>query len=362
MSRPISLIANTDAMRENFRFLKRLANRRFIWCVVKANAYGHGLKAAVDAFSEADGLAVISVEEALELRQLGWTKRILLLEGLFSEDEIELVAKTNSEPVISTYEQITWLKEISLKFPEKISVYIKANTGLNRLGFNSEVIESVASELATLAFINLEGVVTHFANAEPGYPTDGIASCKRQLQRLSEIHYSFKEYCLANTACILFHPEIQGSQVRAGIGLYGAAPDDTLNIDKIGLKVTQSLVSKIIAKNYVKKGEGISYGSKYITKRDSVIAVVACGYADGYPRTISSNACVYINGKRASIVGTVAMDMLMIDISDIDNVKIGDVVELWGENIKISEVAQWSGTISYDLMCSVTKRVKKIIL
>ncbi len=359
MSRQIKKIIDRAALRENLYLIKNKLKGKFIWAVVKANAYGHGLKEIIDCLNIADGLACISPDEALNIRDLGWKKEILLLEGFFDQMDLLKIIQSDSIPVICTEEQVKILINSELK--SRIPVYIKLNTGLNRLGFNPEEAYIVYLKLKENN-INVIGISTHFANAEINYPSESVASVKRQEKEFFSVNIPVKRKCLSNSGAALFYPNVNSNEVRIGIALYGCSPDLTISSSEIGLKATQYFTTEIIKLNKVRKGSGISYGSKYICQQDTLVAVLACGYADGYPRNISSKGYVLIKGHRAPIIGRICMDLMMVDVSHIPNVCVGDLVELWGKNLLIEEVSDFASTIPHVLMCFESSRVPTLYL
>ena len=357
MTRPIKLEVDTSALLHNLKTLKQYAQNRFLWVVLKANAYGHGVEKIIHLLQDADGCAVIGPDDAVDLRNFGWKKSILLLEGFFETTEIPSIVKTGAIPIISTIRQIENLESYSGTLD--LEVYIKVETGLNRLGFRPNIVPQIIRRINSIKGVRLIGMATHFANAEPSYPKSNASSIDKQIEQLQKVKQCLPRMCLANTAATIFYPNLLGNEARVGIGLYGISPDSSIPNSEINLRVTDFFYTKIISINTISPGDAVGYGSKFVAKKTMTIAVVACGYADGYPRYVSNhgNAYVFIRGKKAKIVGTIAMDMMTVDISDIPGAQIGDDVELWGDNVKISEVADWACTIPYDLMCSVAARV-----
>ena len=358
MTRPIRLEIHTSALLHNLKTLRQFAQNRFMWVVLKADAYGHRMKDIIRYIENADGGAVIGPDDAVDLRNWGWKKPILLLEGFFEPKEIPSIVNTGSIPIISTIRQIEILENYASNL--NLEVYIKVETGLNRLGFKPEAIPLVAKRINAIQGVRLTGMATHFANAEPSYPKSNVSSIYKQIEQFQKAKQTLPRICLANTAATIFYPSLFGNEVRVGIGLYGISPDASIPNNQINLQVTDFFYTKIISINSISSGDAVGYGSKFIANNPMNIAVIACGYADGYPRNVSCHneqPYVYIRGKKARIIGTIAMDMMTVDISDLPEAQIGDDVELWGNNVKITDVANWAGTIPYDLMCSITARV-----
>ena len=201
------------------------------------------------------------------------------------------------------------------------------------------------------------GVVTHFANAEPSYLGDAPASVSRQLTRMGRLAHSATAACMANSAAILWHPEVGGDGVRAGVALYGVSPDSHISSEGLGLIPAMTLSAKIIAVQEIAPGEAVGYGSRWIAKRPTRVGIVACGYADGYPRSMPDGSPTWVEGAIAPLVGAVSMDMLEIDITDIPSAGLGSRVELWGRHLPVNRVAAAAGTIGYELICALARRV-----
>ena len=354
MPRPIYAEIDLDALRHNLNVLRERAEGRTVWAVVKANAYGHGLENAVKAFEAADGLATIDLCDAERARRCGWKKRILLLEGFFDETDIEPLQTIGVETVIHSPWQIEILKRMNLK---DVRCHIKVNSGMNRLGFLPVEVNTVYDQLTAIKGVRVMGVVTHFANAEPSYLGDAPASVGKQLTRMGRLANGGTAACMANSAGILWHPEVGGNAVRAGVALYGISPDAHITSEELGLVPAMTLCAKIIAVQQIAPGEAVGYGSRWIAKRPSRIAVVACGYADGYPRSMPDGSPVWVEGQIAPLAGAVSMDMLEIDVTDIPAATLGSTVELWGKHLPVNRVASACGTIGYELICALARRV-----
>ncbi len=355
MPRPIRATVHMGSLRHNLERMRRAAQGRFVWAVVKANAYGHGLHRAIRAFADADGLALIDLCDAHSARKAGWKKPILLLEGFFDHSDLPQLEKEDIQTIVHNREMIEILKEHA---PYKsLKVYIKVNSGMNRLGFLPLEERFVREELNNIEGVEVLGVVTHFANAEPSYLSDNPASVAKQLTRMGRLGQISEHLCMANSAATLFRSEVGGEAVRAGVALYGASPDSKITSEELDIRPAMTLSAKILAIQEVEKGEALGYGSRFVTKRHSRIAVVACGYADGYPRSVPDGTPTFVEGRIAPIAGTVSMDMLSIDVTDIPEAKVGSIVELWGKNIPINVVASHCHTIGYELMCALALRV-----
>lgn len=355
MPRPIAATIHMGALRHNLQRMLEAAKGRTLWAVVKANAYGHGLLRAARAFEEADGLALIDLCDAQKVREQGWTKRILLLEGFFDESDLPLLEKFDIETIVHNRHMIEILKTHA---PFKsLKVHIKINSGMNRLGFLATEEEGVRAELEAIEGVRVMGVVTHFANAEPTYEAGKPATVSLQLSRMRQIEPRPEHLCMANSAATLWQDDVKGDAVRAGVALYGASPDSHYTSEDLDIRPAMTLSAKILAIQNVPAGEAIGYGSRFVTHRDSRIAVVACGYADGYPRSTPDGTPTYVEGKIAPIAGAISMDMLTIDVTDVPEAQLGSEVELWGSHIPVNEVARRCGTIGYELLCAIALRV-----
>ncbi|MDO5531570.1 alanine racemase [Sutterella sp.] len=354
MPRPIYAEIDLLALRRNLAVMREKAAGRAVWAVVKANAYGHGLENAVTAFAEADGLATIDLSDAMLARRCGWQKRLLLLEGFFDASDIEPLTSLKVETIIHSPWQIELLRQAQ---PEDVRCHIKVNSGMNRLGFLPVEVNTVYDQLTSIPGVRVMDVVTHFANAEPTYQADKPASVERQLSRMGRLAHGATAACMANSAATLFHPEVGGDAVRAGVALYGVSPDSHISSEELGIVPAMTLTAEIIAIQEIAAGEAVGYGSRWIAKRPSRIGVVACGYADGYPRSMPDGAPVWVEGQIAPLAGAVSMDMLEIDITDIPAAKLGSRVELWGRHLPVNRVAAACGTIGYELICALARRV-----
>jgi alanine racemase len=370
MSRPAVAHIRLDAFRHNYRVAKRLSGSKAL-AVVKANAYGHGAVTCAQAIAnEADGFAVACIEEALTLRNAGISNPILLLEGFFSADELPEIVAHDLWIVVHHEWQVEVLKQSQLAKP--VQVWLKMDTGMHRVGLSPEEYHLAWETLHHHP--NVAGMVamTHFANADnldKPHTTEQINLFKQTLNPSISGAFNLSGVSVANSAAIIAWPQSHALHplhwARPGIMLYGADPlfesvfpseDPALR-----LQAVMQLRSKIIATRFVKKGTAIGYGSLFTAKRDTLVGVVACGYADGYPRSASSDGKmpltpVAVDGKMTSLIGRVSMDMLFVDMTDIPNANIGSDVELWGNQVSANLVAQAANTIAYELFCNV-KRV-----
>ena len=354
-SRPIRVRIAPEAIRHNYRLARRLATGAKAWAVIKANAYGHGQWRAVEALrGEADGFAMLECENAVALREAGVTQPILLLEGIFNARDVRAVIEHRLTTVIHCQEQLELLVRGG-RFDVPVSVCLKLNTGMNRLGFTAGSLAKARETLAQLPQLDLT-LMTHFAEA------DGERGVAWQLERFHAMAGDWQgPVCLANSAAILRHPQTHGDWVRPGIMLYGSSPFAEQSAEALGLQPAMALESAIIGVQDLAPGERVGYGGSFTAERPMRIGVVACGYADGYPRHAPSGTPIAVLGRRTKTVGRVSMDMMACDLTDIHEAGIGAPVTLWGRGlageVPADEVAAAAGTISYELFCAVAPRV-----
>ena len=354
---PRPLIARIDgrALSHNLSVARERAGRRRIWAVAKANAYGHGLERAVRAFAEADGLALLEVEEAQRARDSGWSKPILLLEGVFDARELAEAARLDLTCVVHCIEQIEMIERRAVRAP--LAVYLKLDSGMNRLGFAPSDAVPARERLQAAEGVRVAAVMSHLANADrrdPG-PT-GVLAQRRMFERLCKGLQI--ETSLCNSAALFLHADLGDQWVRPGIALYGSSPTGSPTASALGLKPAMSLNSALIAVRTVPAGGQVGYGSRWTAVRPTRLGVVACGYADGYPRSAPDGTPVWVAGRRATLAGRVSMDMLTVDLTGIDEAGIGSPVQLWGEHVGIDEVARHSERVAYELMCGLNPRVR----
>jgi len=361
MTRPILAAIDTAAFEHNLAKIRDLAPESKIWCVIKARAYGHGLEAALRGLGSTDGFAVLDLEDARFLRDHGWQGRILLLEGLFHENELSLAHELTCDVVIHCENQVTWLEGFEAQPHSRMNVFLKMNTGMNRLGFKPDAYRTAFHRLHAAGYHMHH--MTHFANAD-------------QLNRPPTVDEQLESFHLGidglpgstsygNSATILWHRNTLGDWVRPGVILYGVSPTGiNTDIEHSGLKPVMSLASEIIAIQDLAIGDRVGYGGIYEASEPMRIGIVACGYADGYPRHAKEGSPVWVSdptmkngGMICPIVGRISMDMLTIDLRGVPNAQIGTNVELWGKHVPVDVLAQHSGTIGYELICAVAPRV-----
>jgi len=349
MPRPIHAHINLDALKNNLRIARRLANSR-IMAVIKANAYGHGLLRVAEALEEAEGIALLDVHDAAHLREAGCRQTILLLEGFFSPDDLRLIAEYDLATVIHNAQQLAGLDAYPRR--GKLQVWLKVNTGMNRLGFRPEEIPAVMERLKSHPAVREVTLMTHFSHADEA---EGVAE---QLEHFNAIAAAYPApRSLANSAALLRYPSTHGDWVRPGIMLYGASPFAGTSAQQFGLKPVMTLSSELISVREIKAGESVGYAGLFRAESRNRIGVVACGYADGYPRHAPTGTPILVNGQRTRTLGRVSMDMLTVDLNNILEAQVGSRVVLWGEGLPVEEVAQAAGTISYELLCAITARV-----
>jgi len=355
MPRPISATISSAALAHNLAIARSHAGAAKVWAVVKAEAYGHGLLRAAAALREADGLAMLDFADALRVRGAGIEKPILMLEGYFKPEDIELLLQHRLTPVIHSMAQIEMLEKAwhASTRAGTLDVYLKVNSGMNRLGFAVDNVRLAWNALHGNPRIASVTLMTHFADA------DGDSGVAAQLQWFNELTHPFEaSRSLANSAALLRFPqEARADWVRPGIMLYGCSPFTFKSAEDIGLKPAMTLKSEIVGVQNLQAGERVGYGMTYEAAQEMTIGVVACGYADGYPRHAPSGTPVLVAGQRTGTVGRVSMDMLCVDISDIPEAYVGTPVTLWGEGLPCDEVAQAAGTVSYQLLCALAPRV-----
>jgi len=361
MTRPILAAIDTAAFEHNLAKIRDLAPESKIWCVIKARAYGHGLEAALRGLGSTDGFAVLDLEDARFLRDHGWQGRILLLEGLFHENELSLAHELTCDVVIHCDNQVTWLEGFEAQPHSRMNVFLKMNTGMNRLGFKPDAYRTAFHRLHAAGYHMHH--MTHFANA------DQLNRSPTVDEQLEFFHLGIDglpgSTSYGNSATILWHRNTLGDWVRPGVILYGVSPTGIYSdIEHSGLKPVMSLASEIIAIQDLAIGDRVGYGGIYEASEPMRIGIVACGYADGYPRHAKEGSPVWVSdptmkngGMICPIVGRISMDMLTIDLRGVPNAQIGTNVELWGKHVPVDVLAHHSGTIGYELICAVAPRV-----
>jgi alanine racemase len=350
MPRPIHASVSLAAVRQNLARVRECAPRARVWAVVKANAYGHGIERVFAALSAADGFALLDLDEAQRVRDLGYRGPILLLEGFFGARDLAVVEGLDLTSVIHCDEQLAMLT--AHRFATPVDVYLKINCGMNRLGFDASRVAEVHHALAALPGVRGITLMTHFANADLEHGClEAQAAFERSVQGIAGPR------SLSNSAAILAHPPAHADWVRPGIMLYGASPFAHSSAAEQGLRPAMTLSSELIAVRQLRAGEAVGYGSQFVAPAAMRIGVVACGYADGYPRIAGTGTPVAVDGVRTRTVGRVSMDMLTVDLSALPGAAVGSPVELWGAQVPVDEVALAAGTSGYEMLCAVARRV-----
>ncbi len=348
--RPIQATISHSAFQHNLNVVKQHAPQSKIMAVVKANAYGHGLTNAAHGLNDADGFAVLGLDEAIDLREAGFTQNILLLEGLFSRQELPIAASFGLDLVVHSEPQLLMLEKAQLK--QSIHVHLKMNSGMNRLGFTPAQYLPVFSRLQACCNVSGTTLMTHFATADE---TLGVTQALTLFQKTTQGLQ--QPLSLANSASILRYPQTHADWVRPGIMLYGASPVTGTDAATFNLKSVMTLGSEIISIQTLSAGESIGYGHRFTASKTTRVGIVACGYADGYPRHAPNGTPIAVNGVITQTIGRVSMDMLYVDLTDMPQAQIGSPVELWGQQVSVDKVAEASGTVGYELLCALAPRV-----
>lgn len=350
MSRPFTVELDLGALRHNVKRIREIAPKSQLLAMVKANAYGHGLLSIAKALSDVEGFGVSCSEEALYLRQAGLKQRIVLMEGLFSKDEISLLTDYELDTVIHDGNQLNWLSERPL--PATINVWLKINTGMNRLGFSPNDFEAVLEKLHHCSWLNIVCVMTHFSSADKPEDTTTKSQIKRFDQVLKECQFPTS---LANSAAILAFPKVHADWVRPGLILYGVSPFSESSGVQYALKPVMTLKSEIISIHQLKPGDRVGYGGTWIAPKPLRVGIVAIGYGDGYPHRAESGTPILVNGKLSELIGQVSMDMLTVNLSNQWDAKIGDPVVLWGTGLPIEQIAESTSSFRFELLCGINR-------
>jgi len=356
VSRPARARIDLDALRHNLRYAKELAGPARVLAVVKANGYGHGAVPVARALAgAADALGVACTEEALELRESGIDVPVLLMEGVFSPDEITLADRHRLAMVVHSREQLGWVLASRPRLP--LDCWLKVDTGMHRVGLEPSDLPAAYAALTGAPQVGGLVLMTHFARAdEPGHPFTA-----RQAARFAELTAGFAvPRSLANSAAVIAWPDTHADWVRPGIMLYGTSPLGDAHPSAGRLRPVMHLESALIAVRELAAGETVGYGGRFVCPRATRVGVVAMGYADGYPRHAPDGTPVVVRGRRARLIGRVSMDMLTVDLSGIEDAAVGDPVELWGDQVSANAVAAASGTIAYQLFTGISPRVPRI--
>ncbi len=359
MPRPIQATIHTGALRHNLARLRAAAPGARLWAVVKANAYGHGIERTYEGLRGADGFALIDLAEAERVRALGWRGPILLLEGVFEPRDLELCSRLNLWHTVYCDAQIDWLAMHKTHAPHR--VFLKLNSGMNRLGFTPERFRAAHARLSALPQVDEIALMTHFADADDARD---ITAQWAVFERVTDGLPGERSVC--NSAATLRHGHeaaVRADWVRPGIAAYGGSPDHPVHsAEHWGLQPAMSLNARLLAVQQLAAGDTVGYGSSFTAPAPMRVGTVACGYADGYPRHAGTGTPVLVDGVRTRTLGRVSMDMLAVDLSPVPQAGPGSEVTLWGRSshgavLPIDEVAQSAGTIGYELMCALALRV-----
>lgn len=359
MSRPAIARIHLGHIVDNFHLATSLCppSGRAL-AVVKADAYGHGaVRVATALEPHVPAFAVACIEEALELREAGIEKPILLLEGFFTPDELPVMAEQGFWTAVHRPEQLVQIQQAALGVP--LNVWIKIDSGMHRLGFDPDRAGDVVREARSMTDIGNIVVMSHFANADLDAP-NGITPITQVERLLASMNGLEVDYSLANSAALLAHPLARQHWQRPGIMLYGASPLESDNTSSSSLKPAMTLQSEVIATRWIQPGESVGYGSRFVADQPTRVGTVAMGYADGYPRQAKEGTPVAVDGHRTRLIGRVSMDMITVDLTPLDQADVGSKVELWGQQIDANEVAACCDTIAYHLFTGVTRRVPRM--
>lgn len=353
MSRGTTAIINLNNLRHNFKVLKSLASTKLV-LVVKADAYGHGLEQIISALEDVDCFGVATIDEALRIRKVRPNVRILLLEGYLDKDELNIAFANNFDSVIHQQQQLDMLNKINTT--SKMNIWLKYDSGMNRLGFIDTEFAAALTWLQQHAKVNELILMSHLASADKKHSKFSKEQTKQLLKFRTK-----QQISLSNSSAVLNQNHLKDEWCRVGLALFGVSPIAGTTAAEYNLKPVMTLQTNIIAIRQVKAGQSIGYAQAYIAKTDMQIAIIGIGYGDGYPWSLAATAFVMLNNQPATILGRVSMDMLVIDISAIDNIAVGDSVLIWGNaknsQLPIETVAAHAHTIPYVLLCQITSRV-----
>jgi len=353
LSGPWALIDHA-ALRANLAVVRHHAPASRQWAVIKSNAYGHGMEQVAGALAEADGFALARVAEAVRLRELGVRKPLLVLEGAVSREEMEAADHHRLDLAVHHQDQLALLDTCRITRP--LRVWLKVDTGMHRLGLRPDRVPGLLERLAGDRRIATPiGLMTHLANADD--PDDALTI--RQCGRLADLAPGGTvPLSIGNSAGILAFPESRTDWVRPGIMLYGGSPFARCSAADLGLQPVMTLRSRLIAVNRVAGGDAVGYGGAYVCPESMPVGVVGIGYGDGYPRRAPAGTPVSVRGREVPLIGRVSMDMITVDLRILPEAAVGDEVTLWGRGLPVDRIAERAGTISYELLCRVTSRVR----
>lgn len=351
-------VIDLNATRHNLQKVRDSVHGAKIMAVIKANAYGHGLYRIALALNQVDAFAVARVAEGIFLRKAGVKNRIAVLEGFTCAEELDELLCFQLEPVVHSFNQLEIFESRSVK--EKLAIWLKFDTGMNRLGFKAHELNRVYQRLSCCSLIRKPiNLMTHLANADDRQDDFTLRQIALFNETLGLLLLS-GERSIANSAGILGWQQALTDWVRPGIMLYGISPFPGSTGEQLGLKPAMGLHSRLIAVKAVQKGDRIGYGGSWTCEKNTMLGVVAIGYGDGFPRYARAGTPVLVNNQRVPLIGRVSMDMITVDLQSQPNARPGDPVCLWGNGLSVEEIADYANTIPYTLVCGVTSRVQQI--
>lgn len=347
-------VFNPDAVQHNLSKVRRYAPHAKVMAVIKANGYGHGLLRVAVALQQVDAFAVARVDEGVQLRKAGFDNRIAVLEGFTCAEELEKLLHYQLEPVVHSPTQLDIFEAVTE--PGACAIWLKLDTGMNRLGFKAKEFNSAYQRLNRCARVKQPiSLMTHFANADDCNDD----KTQKQIDLFQQTVAGLSgERSMANSAGILGWAQSLSDWVRPGIMLYGISPFPDSTGRQLGLMPVMALHSRLIAVKQIEAGDTVGYGGSWICEKSTTLGVLAIGYGDGYPRHAKAGTPVLVNGLRVPLIGRVSMDMITVDLGSQTLAKPGDPVTLWGEGLPVEEIALWADTIPYTLVCGITRRVQ----
>ncbi|WP_220460964.1 MULTISPECIES: alanine racemase [unclassified Colwellia] len=345
-------IIDLDALSDNYQLIQSLSPKAKILAVLKANSYGHGLELIAKALPNADAFGVARIDEALALRAAGIVKPIVLLEGFFAKEDIDILAASNLQTIVHNEQQLAAILDAKLDAPLK--VWLKIDTGMHRLGINPEQLAHFYQALSQSK--NVQQPIVLMSHLGCADDKNNLATAK-QISLFDQLSADLPlEKSLANSAGVLLWPESHYQWIRPGLLLYGVSP---LAADSYidGIAPVMTLQSSLISVREIAAGSAVGYGGAWVSESNTIIGVVAIGYGDGYPRHAPNGTPVLINGRRVPLIGRVTMDMITVDLGAQSQDSVGDIATLWGKGLAVEEVAEFATTIPYELLCNITRRV-----
>lgn len=350
--RTATAVIDLKALTRNFNLIKSMSPNSKVLAVLKANAYGHGLEVIAKSLPQADAFGVARIEEALALRNSGVIKSIVLLEGFFAAEDIDILSANNLQTIVHNQQQLDAITRANIEKPLK--VWLKVDTGMHRLGINPEQFTEFYQALKASA--NVEQSIVLMSHLGCADDKENSAT-KQQIALFEQLTDGFNlERSLANSAAIWAWPQSHYQWLRPGLLLYGVSPMPR-ECEVLGITPVMTLQSSVIATREINAGEAVGYGGAWVSDKKTTIGIIAIGYGDGYPRHAPNGTPVLINGRQVPLVGRVSMDMITVDLGCNSQEKIGDIATLWGQGLPVEEIAEYATTIPYELLCNITRRV-----